>query len=158
MSVWTALGVSILSVLLFKASFFLLIFCLDVVSITACRVLESITVLLSVFASGSANVCFTHFGLLMLAHIFLWLLYLLYLIVLSSCDVLLCLLWQFLKFYFILFIYMAIPTLFQLLFKWSIFFYPLAFDLHVSLNIKQGSYRQHLAGFFSFMKVILCIM
>lgn len=48
---------------------------------------------------------------------------------------------------------MAIPTLFQLLFKWNIFFYPLAFDLHVSLNIKQGSYRQHLVGYFSFMKV-----
>ena len=79
---WNALYTAIKSIwsnVSFKASVFLLIFCLDDMSIDVSGVLKfpTTTVLLSNFPFMSVNICFMYLGAPMLGHIYLKLLYLL---------------------------------------------------------------------------------
>ena len=50
-------------------------------------------------------------------------------------------------------------TFFWLLFAWNIFFHPLTFSLHVSLDLKCVSYRQHIYwSYFCISLALLCLL
>ena len=128
----------------------LLIFCLDVLSMVEHKVLKSstITVLLSLSAFSSINICFMYLSILMLSVcIHLQLLY--------PLDKLT--LWLYLthdSFWLIIYlsdVSIATPALFKLPFAWNIFYQCCTFSLCMSLKLKWVFCGQHIIQSFFFI-------
>ena len=141
---------SIWSKVLFKACVFLLIFCLDDLSIGVSGVLKSptIIVLLPISLFMVVRTCVMYWGAPMFWCIIIYNCYIFldwsfdhYVVsLLISCNSL------YFKVYFIWYEYCYSSLWFP--FAWSIFFHPLNFSLYVSLGLKWVSFRQHIYGSF----------